>query len=432
MLKQYFQLPKPVLILCLGTFVNRAGSFFVVFLTIYLSKRLGYEITFATWCMGAFGVGSVIASLVGGQLADLIGRRIVMLISLVGGAAVLAVFGHLQSKTNIIGAVFAFALTIDMYRPAASAMIGDLVSPDQRPHAFGLMYVAINLGFAFGAAVGGEVATRSYIWLFRADALTTLAYAAIIAVFIRETLPAGRRDEGGAAGTTTVATVPTGETASRILRDWPFVLFCLGALLSGLVFMQSMTTLPIHMASLGFPADEYGYVISINGILIVLLQLPFTAYLSQFNRMSVIVLGGVCLAVGFGLTGMAEVPWQFAATVALWTVGEMMQAPFAQAVITDLAPVELRARYMGVFSMCFALSLMLGAPIGGQVLSRCGPNYLWGGSLAVGMVAVVLYGLARKPITARHAPCDTSPMPGRCEDESTSQQDRPGDASSAG
>lgn len=97
----------------------------------------------------------------------------------------------------------------------------------------------------------------------------------------------------------------------------------------------------------------------------------------------------------------------------------MMQAPFTHAVVTDLAPVELRARYMGVFSMCFALSLMLGAPIGGAVLSRWGPTSLWGGAFAVASVAVLLFGLARKPITARRGPCDASPMPGPCGHEST-------------
>ena len=86
MWKQYLELPRPIHILCLGSFINRAGSFFVIFLTIYISDRLGFGISFAAWCMGVFGAGAIVSSLLGGHLADRYGRRVVMIVSLFGGA----------------------------------------------------------------------------------------------------------------------------------------------------------------------------------------------------------------------------------------------------------------------------------------------------------------------------------------------------------
>ena len=146
MIKQYLNLPRAIHILCVGAFINRAGTFLVPFLTLYLQEDLELGIGFATRAMGAYGFGSIAAFLVGGHLADSMGRRTVMLISLFGAAAILLVFGSLRSPWAITLALVCFAMVAEMYRPAASAMIADLVPPDHRAHAFSLMYVSINLG----------------------------------------------------------------------------------------------------------------------------------------------------------------------------------------------------------------------------------------------------------------------------------------------
>lgn len=417
MLNQYLNFPRPVYILCVGTFVNRAGSFFIVFLTIYLSEKLGFSESFATQCMGVFGVGSLVASLVGGQLADQVGRRRVMLISLFGGALILAIFGFLQSKYLIMAATLAFSLFIEMYRPAASAMIGDLVKPEQRTHAFGLMYISINLGFTAGAFVGGKLATFSFLWLFWGDALTTFAYGLIILLMIRETLPVGRdakshdmveEDEINVSDFISKENVSVRQAASTILKDWPFLVFCMSCLLTGLVFMQSMSTFPLYLKAIGFGPDDYGSVIALNGAMIAICQLPLTSFISRFNRMTVITLAAVIYGIGFGLTGYVVALWQFALTVVIWTIGEMMQAPFSFAVVTDLAPTRLRARYMGVFTMCFSSAVMFGAPLGGMVLTKLGAQYLWNGCFVVAMIAAVLFMVAKRSIDERHAGAETN------------------------
>ena len=189
MLREYLSLPRSIHILCMGSFINRAGAFVVVFLVLYLRQDLGLDVTFATRTMGVFGLGAIIASLVGGHLADQIGRRTVMLASLFGGATILVVFSFVTARWAIMPMVLVFAMVVEMYRPAASAMIADLTDPVQRPHAFGLMYVAINLGFAVGAFVGGKIAGYGFQWLFWGDALTAAIYGLIIVLAISETLP---------------------------------------------------------------------------------------------------------------------------------------------------------------------------------------------------------------------------------------------------
>lgn len=424
MLRPYLNLPRSVHILCLGSFINRAGTFVVIFLTLYLKTELGLGVTFATSTMGLFGVGAIAAALIGGQLADQIGRRTVMLTALFGGAVILVAFSFVTVPWLIMLMVLAFALVAEMYRPAASAMIADLTSPGQRPHAFGLMYVSVNLGFAVGAFVGGIIAKYDFHWLFWGDALTSSIFGLLILAALRETLPSHQTttpptglndDEPMTRGQPTEpplpldpgrgadAHVPFLTAARHIIADGPFVVFCLGTFLTALVFMQALSTFPLHLEDLGFTADDYGSIIALNGLLIVVFQLPLTTLLGRFNRGSVMAAGAVCNAIGFGLIGLATTLWQFALTIVVWTVGEIMMAPYGPAIVSDLAPTRLRARYMGVFTMSFSSALMFAAPLGGAVLGHpnLGGRCLWAAAFVIAMVAALLYFSIRRRITAR-------------------------------
>lgn len=410
MIRQYAGLPAPVYILCLGSFVNRAGSFAMVFLTIYVSERLNYGVTFATKCFGVFGVGSIVASLVGGQLADRFGRRPIMLLAVFGGAATLLVISFVTDRWLFLGLILIYALLNDMYRPAASAMIGDLVDSLQRPHAFGLMYIAFNLGFAVAAPIGGFLANRSFQLLFWGDALTTAIYGGIILVLIRETRP----ESLSAQDPVLIAAPPSvgdpvigaqsaasGRAASDslsaalkyIVRDSTFLLFSLATLLTSIVFMQAFSTLPVYMKQLGHSEQEVGLLLSTNGILIVVLQLPVTYLLSRFNRVVVILFGEFLTAVGFGMTTFADVSLVLILSIVVWTLGEVVQAAFKQSLVVDLAPKHLRARYMGIFSLCHAMGLTIGAPLGGMVLESLGAQVLWSSCFVIVMAAVAVYGI---------------------------------------
>ncbi len=408
MLSAYRELPRAAYLLAFGTFVNRAGSFVVAFLTLYLSEELGYTKTFATLCMGVFGLGGVISSIVGGQLADQFGRRRVMLSALVGGAIALLVLSQLRSRTGIVIGIGAFALVMEMYRPAAAAMIADIVPANQRNLAFGLLYVATNLGFTFGALVGGYLAEHvSFAWLFYGDALTTLLFAGWIALVIRETLPKRSSSDGGEA----VPPITFVAAFARIGRDWVFLLFCSAALMGGLVFMQGMSTLPLYLGSIGIGKAVYGQLIAINGFMIAVCQLPYGAFLSRFRRIAVISCGSLFLATGFGLVRWADTPVAIALTIVVWTIGEMMQAPFMAATVASLAPVELRARYQGVFSMCFGAAVTLGAPIGGQILTHWGGDALWTGCACLAGLSGLTFVAISRRIEARERFSEAMPDP---------------------
>jgi MFS family permease len=410
MLKDYLQLPRAVHVLCVGTLINRAGSFVLVFLTSYVSINLGLGADVAGKVVMTYGIGAVGASLLGGYLADRVGRRIVMIASLVGGAVILTIFGYLRSPVSIMFAAFLFALTIDMYRPAAAAMISDLVAPAQRSHAFGLMYVSINLGFSIAPVVGGIVAAKSFLWLFWGDAVTTFIYAVIIVAAIRETLPRSAASDGEPEGSRDSGTgrqagvrgeyIPLAQAARHIAMDGTFLVYCLASLAVAMIYQQAFTTFPIHLNSYGIGPNIYGLIIAVNGALIVIFQLPFTAFLNRFKRASVLTAAAAVIAVGIGSIALPSTAWGFALTVVVWTIGEMMDAPVKFSVAADLAPKALRARYMGLIGMSFSTALAIGGPLGGFTLARLGPEFLWGGCLVVGMLAFVMCLAIHRRLTA--------------------------------
>ncbi len=404
MLREYVNLPRPIHILCFGMFINRAGSFVLVFLTIYVSEKLGYGKTFAAQCMGVFGLGSIFASLIGGQLADQIGRRFVMLIALFGGAIFLILLGEVESKWAVLASILCYSLIAETFRPACSAMLGDFTTPEQRPLAFGLFYISINLGFACGPPIGGVLADISYGLLFWGDAITMIVFALIIFLLLPESRP-----QGTDLKSVEQNDVPVADAIKRILTDGPFVLFCFATFLIAVVFMQSVATLPMYIRDLGYSNFETGSLMAINGILIFVVQLPLTHYLERYNAMGNILVGGILIAGGFGLYYLPA-RWEVAVgmylavlilAVIIWTTGEMMQAPFKQTVVTNLAPPELRARYLGLFSMSYSLALTIGAPLGGFALEQYGAETLWSGCFAVSLVGVATYRLCYRPVSSR-------------------------------
>jgi MFS family permease len=137
--------PAAAWILYGGTFVNRFGSFVMPMLAIFLTRR-GYSAPQAGFAIGCYGFGLVIASAAGGHLADRIGRRNTIVLSMFSSAAAMLALSQARSYSSVvILAVFAGATT-EMYRPASHALIGDIVPPEDRVIGFARRPV-IEIGY---------------------------------------------------------------------------------------------------------------------------------------------------------------------------------------------------------------------------------------------------------------------------------------------
>jgi MFS family permease len=370
-------LPRAFWFLWAGTIVNRLGGFVVPFLTLYLTTDRGFSVGQAALMVSLFGAGSFTAALVGGELTDRLGRRPVVLASLFIAPVVTVGLGVVQPVAWIAVGTALLGFFVDLYRPAVSAAIADLVPPEGRPRAYGYLYWAINLGAAVAPVVAGLLAQRAYLLLFVGDAVTTFAFGLIVLAGVPETRPA----QASHASRESI------RDRLDVIRREPLLLgFAALAVLFGTVYMQGHVTLPLEMQSHGLTPADYGLAVAVNGALIVVLGLPASNSASRWPRFPALAAAGVLLGLGFGLNALATTLPGYALAVIIWTLGEILGATVAPSVVADLAPVAYRGLYQGVFGAAWGLAFFTGPVVGGWVYDRFGPDALWGACFLTGLV----------------------------------------------
>ncbi|CAG6392360.1 MFS transporter [Streptomyces cocklensis] len=386
-------LPRQFWWLWTSTLVNRLGGFVVTFLALYLTVQRGYSAAYAGLVAALFGLGGAAGAVLGGVLADRVGRRATLLAAQLGAAVTTAVLGFVTDPLAIAAVATLVGLTGNASRPALSAMIADLVPAADRVRAFSLNYWAINIGFGVSAAAAGFIAAEGYLWLFLGDAFTTVLCALVVYAKAAETMPAAPADRG---------THEKAETSTLldVMRDRRFMALAGLTFLFAAVMQQASSTLAVDMGQHGLSARQFGLVAAVNGVVIVLLQMPVTRALRSRSSGVLLAAGSLVLAWGIGLTVFATSVAVYAVTVVIWTLGEIVHAPASMSVVADLAPPHARGRYQGMFTLAWSAAAFAGPLAGGLALQYLGRDSVWLGCAAIGTVAAAGYYLLLRPRTA--------------------------------
>jgi MFS family permease len=374
------------------------ATFVFPFLALFLRTR-GFSPERTGLVLAIYGAGSIPAGVLAGGLTDRVGRRPTLLGALLAQAALTALLPAVSSVAALTAAVLALGIASSAYWPASGAMVADVLREDQYAEANGLLYWERNAGIGLSFALGGVLATFGYGRLFLADAVTTALFAAVVWLRLPETRPA--RPEAVAAG-------PAAARGWGAVLSDRALLILLGLLLAQMIAMfQFMVALPLAMAERGLGPAAYGRAMAMNGLVIVLLQPLATRLTARRDEGRVLALAGLFLAAGYGAYAFCHSGWAFAAATGVWSVGEILTIPTVSAMVSRLAPADLRGRYQGLFSLSFGLALTLAPAIGGAVLGRLGADAVWAGAFAVGVLVALGY-LAAAPRWAR--PAAASPV----------------------
>jgi MFS family permease len=375
-------LPPTVRILVAGTFVNKLGSFIIPFLTIVLKREFGLSGMEVGALVMAYGAGSLVSILCGGVLTDRLGRRVTLLLSLFGSGTAAVLLGFSPSIKVFATLLILFGFVADLYRPAATAIIADLLPSSQRAVGFAALRMAVNLGFAFGMTLGGFLAEWSWRLLFVGDGLTTALYGVLVYFFIPETRPSSFPGEGAAH-----AAPP----AARPWRDAVFLQLMAVSFAFGLVFFCHITALPLTMTvSAGYPAWVFGALVGMNGLLIALFEVSVVHRLHGWRRLRVAALGVALTGLGYGLSGIALHWAWFLLTVVIWTAGEILSSPFQMAFVTDWAPPASRGRYLSLYQATWSVAVALNPILFLPLQARLGDRLFWPLMMAIAAPAVVV------------------------------------------
>ena len=377
--------PRPVRLLLVGTLVNKLGTFIIPYLTLVLLRDFHMREGEAARLLFAYGAGSVVSILAGGVITDRFGRRRTLLVSLFGSGVLAVAMGLVPSADLFVPLLVAFGFIADLYRPAASAIIGDLLPSSERASGFAGLRMAVNLGWASGTVIGGLLADWDWRWLFLGDGLTTLAYGVLVYFTIPETRPetavepAGRErpDAPGAGG---AARGPVfGRGPSNPLRDGVFLATTFTGLLFTLIFCCNLSIFPLTVTrSAGYPAVVFGLLAAVNGMLVAFFEISITARLKPFRRLRLAALGCFLAAVGFGMIGLVmHWAWFLLATL-VFTAGEILASPQQMAFIADWAPPEARGRYLSLYQATWSIAFAVNPAIALPLHAALGERAFWG------------------------------------------------------
>jgi MFS family permease len=400
-------MPREAWVLFGGSFVNRLGTFVLPFVTLYLT-RLGYAPPQAGAAIACYGLGGLVAQGAGGLIADRLGRRNTIALSMFGAATFTLILWQVRTLALIYPLMFLLASSAELYRPASGALIADLVPSEKRVTAFTLYRLAVNVGWACGLALGGILAERSFSLLFVGDAATSAAFGIIALIALPHGTRTHKREEQH---------LPTAR--STIVADRGFLLFLGAVLITGIVYSQNVSTLPLHIRDAGFGPTTYGLLQALNGIIVVLFELPTISRTQRHDRLTMVALGQVLIGLAFASLVIATRLPGLVVMIVVWTIGEMIESPMTSAVAADRAPEHARGRYQSAFGSMYGLAWMIGPVLGTMVYAR-DPGVLWVVCGILGIVAASMALAARRHSTPERRPgsvsapdaepIDTSPL----------------------
>ncbi|MBL9038238.1 MAG: MFS transporter [Archangium sp.] len=377
-------LPRSFWFLLTGMFINRLGGFVVPLLMLYLTQQRDISLQSAGFVVSLYGAGLLVGNAAGGAMADRFGRRFTLLLSLTLSAASMLAMSVAYSLPALAAGAVVLGGTTSMYQPVTQTVINDVVPAEHRLRAFTYTYWVVNLGFSLALVVGGLMAEHNFTWLFVGDAVTTLLFALVVYLAVPETRPAPI--EGDDRGSVLTPFVDP--------RYVPFLFLCFTTFF---VFFQHVTMLPLDMVKKGLSTADYGLAIASNGVLIVLLQ-PFASqWVRRGSRARWLALAALFTGVGFGVTALASSLGAYVATIALWTVGEVLMAPLNMSVVADVSPTSMRGRYQGAFHLTWSLATLVAPTVTPLVIEATSSAGLWALCLVLG----VLVALGHLVLTSR-------------------------------
>jgi len=363
-----------------GSLVNRMGSFVLPFLAFYITGPLHRSAALAGLIAALFGVGACISGVVGGILTDRVGRKPTMVVSLSANAATIVALGYAHSPAMLATGALAVGLAANAYRPAVNAMIADIVPDHDRVRAYSLNFWAVNMGFSVSMMLMGVVVEFGYRALFYADAASTVLCALLILVFVRDTTPTVVIESVAAEA---ASIDKRGGGMRTVLRDRPFVAFVATTLVVLVVFGQCNAAQPIAMAHDGISAADYGRISALNGVMIVLLQLPLTRWLKRFPQGHILAVSSTVIGLGFAVMLLGHSIAVYVLSVTVWTLGEIGNTPTASSIVARMAPADLRGRYQGLYMLAWSGSSVLAPLAGGILFAEFGGTPVWIGCLVL-------------------------------------------------
>jgi MFS family permease len=390
--KIYNEYPKAFWVYNIIVFIDRFGGFMLYpFFALYLTEKFDIGMATVGILFAVFSVSGFVGSAIGGALTDRMGRKGVILFSLVLSSLSALGMGYAPTLGIFIAVSVIVGTLSNIGGPAHEAVVADLLPENKRAEGYGIIRVVFNLAVIAAPAAAGFLIAKSYVLLFVVDAVISLLAASVVLFFLPETKPAAHPD----AKPETVKQTFAGY--GKVFRDIPFVAFIVMSVMTALIYTNFNSTLGVFLRDEhNIPAIGYGYLISMNAIIVVFFQFWVARRLEKYKPMLMVALGTALYGIGFGMYGVTSTYTMFAIAMIIITIGEMVVSPFQQSLVASFAPEEMRGRYMAVSGLSWGIAFAIGPFFAGLLLDGPNPNLLWLACGILGVITVLGYILIDK------------------------------------
>jgi len=352
------------------------------FLMIYVRQRVNLPLTQIASLMTINATAAVFAAFIAGPITDKVGRKWVMVLSLVGNGLVYFFMSNAQNYLS-----FAILMTLSgafnpLYRVGADAMLADLIPADKRPDAYALMRLSNNAGISIGPMLGGFISSISFTTTFFFAGSGMLIYSLLIAFFAYETLPAKSE-------VLVQARQPLGGYL-QVLRDTNFLSFIGAFILAQMCAVMIWILMPVYANGIyNVPENQYGFIPTTNALMVVFLQVFVTRFTKRYHPLPVMAVGTFFFALGVGSVALGHSFFGFWISIVVMTIGELILMPTASSYVATLAPPDMRGRYMSVAGLTWSAAAGIGPLLGGYLSDHIAPVATWYGGFGVGVIGIL-------------------------------------------
>ena len=362
---------REIKILAIITFINRAGTMVLPFLSKYLKEDLHFSYSQVGWIMVSFGLGSMLGSWLGGKLTDKVGFYKIMIFSLFTSGIGFFIIQYITSFWGLCFAMFGIMVFADMFRPAMFVSLGAYATPENRTRALTLVRLAVNLGFAAGPALGGLIIMNiGYQGLFWVDGSTCILAILIFALLVKEKKkPAVSIDSS-----------ITNQEIISVFKDKIFWIFLFVSFVTAMIFFQLFTALPLyHHEQFGLSEFQTGLLMTLNGLLIFALEMPIVSYFERKKVQKIKIILWGTLIMGISFYGLIINVWAgiLVISMVLVSFGEMFSFPFSNSFALSRAQIGHEGRYMALYTMSFSLAHIVSSKMGMEIIANFGYQTNW-------------------------------------------------------
>ena len=378
-------LSKEIWFLAFVTFINRAGTMILPFLSRYLNEELAFSLEDVGIILSFFGLGSLVGHYLGGKLTDRFGFYNVMVRSLLTTGFLFIGLQSIASFWALCFSIFFIMSIADMFRPALFVSLKAYSKPENQTRSLALVRLAINLGFIFGPIVGGLLIVKSgYIKLFWIDGITCILSTLLFVALVKKKELHNKEDEDEK------------ELESKkmsIFKDRPYLIFLMISFLMGMAFMQLFFTMPTyHHIQYGLSEDYTGLLMLLNGVIIVLIEMPLISWLEnkKVSHPKLFFYSSFLMGISFILL-LFDSYWEILILhMVLITFGEMISFPFTNTFAMNRAKKGQEGIYMAWYSISFSFAHIICPILSFSIIEQFGYNTNWTFAAIYGLLAMAL------------------------------------------